>query len=208
MKECNRSVLQPFLDEIQVWTSKTKIDVVLPTAFVEDDKVYNTGFWFTPNGNHQFYKLGLTESEKKFFSIPPSKTQKIFQKGDYNFGILICYEAEHQPWTYFTKDSVDIILWPGYWGWTPEMEWSAQRDVDKINPIFQNMTQWQCPLLQSNFAKNNLVGHNGPGPEGLSFILSSDNELVYKGPHLKEDGIVVKLKKEGLKVKILDCRSL
>lgn len=196
MRECTRPVLQNFLDDIQKWTTKTGIDVVLPTALVEDDKVFNSGFWFKGNECQQFFKVGLTESEKKFFATP-SHTQKVFEVKGYKFAVLICYEAEHEPWAYFEKDSVDAILWPGYWGWTLDEEWNSHRSPEKINPIFRNMKLWQRPLLQANFSKNDLEGHKTAGPEGLSHIINSDNTRLHRGPHLQDQGFIVKLEKQN-----------
>lgn len=208
MKDCTLEVLNPYIDEIQNWANTFDIEVVLPSAFVENDKVYNSGFWFKKNDYHQFYKLGLTESEKKFFSTPNFDTKKVFQVGDYRFGILICFEAEHSPWKYFSNGSVDAILWPGYWGWTQENKWELNRDDDRLNPIYQNMAEWKCPLLQSNFAKNNLDNHKGSGPEGLSFIINADNKLVHRGAHLREDGFIVRMNKKDGKVSIVDIQSV
>lgn len=198
MRECTRPALQNFLDDIQQWSLSTGIDVVLPTAFVEEDKVFNSGFWFKGAECQQFFKLGLTDSEKKFFATP-THTQKTFEVKDYKFAVLICYEAEHEAWTYFSKDSVDAILWPGYWGWTLNEEWEANRSPEKINPIFQNMLSWQRPLLQANFSVNDLEGHKTAGPEGLSYIINSDNTRLHRGPHLQSDGFIVHLdRKDGV----------
>lgn len=208
IRECTKSVLQPYLEEIQKLSAKAAMDVVLPTAIVEEGGIFNSGFWFKNEGRHQFYKLGLTDSEKKFFATPPAQSSKVFEKNGYRFGILVCYEAEHAPWTYFDDGTVDAILWPGYWGWTVEMGWSAYRDQDRANPIFQNMTHWKCPLLQANFANNNLGDGMTGGPEGLSYIVNTDNTLVHRGLHLKEDGFVVNLEKVHNRVTVNSCRQL
>lgn len=182
--------------------------MVLPTALVDEDKVFNSGFWFKQGQSQQFYKVGLTDSEKKFFAVPPPDSPKVFQKGNYRFGVLVCYEAEHAPWTYFEKDSVDAILWPCYWGWTLTSIWNAERDQDRKTPIFYNMVQWQCPLIQANFAKNNLEGHSAAGPEGLSYVIGADNKVVHRGPHLSEGGFVVTLERLSDGVSIKYCRPL
>lgn len=59
------------------------------------------------------------------------------------------------------------------------------------NPIFSNVGYWKVPLLQANFAFNDLEGFTGSGPEGLSFIISAENELLMRGPHRKEGGLIV-----------------
>jgi predicted amidohydrolase len=208
MRECTQGVLQPYLEEIQSWVDRTGIEVVLPTAIVENDKIFNSGFWFKNNEYQRFYKVGLTESEKKFFSLPLEPGLKVFRTKGYNLALLICFEIEHQPWAYFEKGEADAILWPGYWGWTLESRWEKNRDEGKPNPIFLNMNQWQLPILQANFAYNDLDGHQGAGPEGLSFIINHDNTLTYRGPHLKSDGFVVSLEKKQGKTLVSKCRGL
>ncbi len=195
MRECTTELLQPYLDKIAKWVDDTGIEVVLPTAFVEDGKIYNSGFWFKKKSYQRFYKLGLTESEKKFFSVPEKSSAKVFKIKDYNLGLLVCFEVEQQPWAHFQAGDVDAILWPGYWGWTTESVWEEKRDENRKNPIFANMHEWQVPLLQANFAYNDLEGHVGSGPEGLSYIVGHDNRLLHKGPHAKSEGFIVRLNK-------------
>lgn len=208
MRECTTDVLQPYLKQIASWVHETGIEVVLPTAMVEDSKIYNSGFWFKQNSSQKFYKLGLTDSEKKFFSVPEETSAKVFKIKDYNLGLLVCFEVELQPWTHFQSGEVDAILWPGYWGWTTESTWEEKRDEARANPIFANMKEWQVPLLQANFAYNDLDGHKGAGPEGLSFIVNHDNTLMYKGPHAKSEGFVVRLQKSEGRTVVESISSL
>lgn len=208
MRDCSRSVLRPYLDAIQNWTNQTNIEVILPTAFHEDNKVYNSGFWFKVGGVSTFYKIGLTESEKKFFSVPTNDNKKVFEIKDFKFVILVCFEAQHEPWLYFKNGDADAILWPGYWGWTFEDKWEENISSDKPNLIYQNMTNWKIPLLQSNFAFNDIDGHIGAGPEGLSLIVSHDNKPYYRGPHLKSDGFIVNLSKISGKAIVTNCIEL
>lgn len=205
MKECTDAVLNPYVEKVQSWVNRTGIEVVLPTAIVESEKVFNSGFWFKENECERFYKIGLTDSEKKFFSVPADERSKVFKIKGYNVAVLICFEIEHGPWTYFEKEQVDAILWPGYWGWKLEDTWTEKREQEKLNPIFKNMTAWQIPILQSNFACNDLDGHTGAGPEGLSFVVNSNNELIRKGAHLKSAGFIVSLDKVNGKTIVIGC---
>jgi predicted amidohydrolase len=208
MKDSTRLVLYPFLNKIQTWTNRTGIEVVLPTAIVDDAKIYNSGFWFKQGESYPFYKIGLTKSESGFFSLPIAKTKKVFEIKGFNLAVLICYEAEHEPWRYFQAGDADAILWPGYWGWTLESEWQETRVASTPNPIFANIKTWNMPLIQANFALNDLEGHTGSGPEGLSFVISSDNKLLYRGAHLKHDRFLVRLSKTNGKTTVSDCLSI
>ncbi len=208
MRECTLDKLQPFLDEIHNWTKRTGIEVILPTAVVKNSLVYNSGWWFSMNEARQFYKLGLTDSEKKFFSIPKIPGPKVFEIKGFRFSVLICYEVENAPWTYFQPYEVDAILWPGYWGWDLESKWEPEHSTGKPNPIFSNVANWKSPLLQSNFAFNDLEGHTSAGPEGLSYIIDASNKLIWRGPHKKVGGTLVTLEKTDGSVSVINCETV
>ena len=200
--------MSPYLAKIQNWVNQSGIEVVLPTAVAEEEKVFNSGYWFTHNGRERFYKTGLTDSEKQFFSVPENPGSKIFQTKGYKLAVLICYEMEHEAWTYFQPGQADVLLWPGYWGWTIEDTWGSTKNQDKPNTIFSNMSEWKMPILQSNFAYNDLNGHKGAGPEGLSFVINEKNKLIYKGSHLKAEGFIVQMNKVNGKTIVLKCSDL
>lgn len=208
MRDCTEEILTPYIVKIQNWVKQTGIEVVLPTAIVENEKIFNSGYWFKENEHQRFYKAGLTDSEKKFFSLPLGSSSKVFQVKNYNLVVLICFEIEHAPWTYFESGSADAILWPGYWGWTVEDKWAEEKQQGKLNHVFINMASWQMPILQSNFAYNDLDGHKGAGPEGLSFVIDQDNKHIFKGPHLEKNGFIVSLYKINNRTAITNCRSL
>lgn len=129
----------------------------------------------------RFYKLGLTDSEKGFFSLPQEETKKVFRIKSYNIAILICFEAQVSPWEFFGKGEADLILWPGYWGWEKHDTWNKHKKDDELNLIFQNMEEWRKPLIQANFAFNDLSDHRDSGPHGLSMFVNSDNTLFSQG---------------------------
>ena len=208
MRECSKEILAPYILKIQNWVRQTGIEVVLPTAIVENEKIFNSGYWFKENEHQRFYKTGLTDSEKSFFSLPSDFSPKVFQVKDYSLALLICFEIEHAPWTYFRDGSADLILWPGYWGWTIEDKWANEKQQGKPNQVFINMATWQIPILQSNFAYNDLDGHKGAGPEGLSFVIDQDNKNIFKGPHLEKNGFIVSLNKINNRTVVTNCRSL
>lgn len=207
MKECTSDLLRPYLDQIQKWSTESGVQVILPTAIANENKVYNSGFWFADKSRKQFYKLGLTDSEKNFFSIPENETQKVFEINGLKFGLLICKEAQQDPWQYMPSEEIDFIIWPGYWGWTKNCKWQAVTD-EKNNLVFENLMTWKAPVIQANFAFNDLGGHSGAGPEGLSMVVNADNELVFQASHLKESGFVVKLEKRNSRTAILECWEL
>lgn len=208
IQQCTEEVLSPYLEKIQAWSNFTGINVVLPTAFVRNEKIYNSGYWFNRNEVTQFYKIGLTESEKKFFSIPENKGLKVLPINNFNLALLICFEAEHAPATYFKKHEVDIILWPGYWGWTPEEDWNENEKKENKHTIYSNMNEWKIPLIQSNFSMNDLGDQRVSGPQGLSHVINNDNIMIYRGGHLKDEAFIVNLVKVNNKTIVASCSTL
>lgn len=177
IKDSTLDVLKPYLDKVGNWSKQNGVTVFLPTAF-KSDSVYNSGFIFQDGDMVQFYKLGLTASEKQFFSIPQIPTSKVFNVKGCRIGLLICFEAEMNPYEFFKKGSVDLILWPGYWGWTKEDSWCPTKNNGEENKIFKNMNEWKIPIIQSNFAFNDLDDYRASGPHGLSMFIDSDNQLA------------------------------
>ncbi len=185
IKECTLDLVRDYLSEIEKWSKDHNKFVILPTAIV-DQKIYNTGFIFGNNMIERFYKLGLTDSEKTFFTVPEVSTKKIFCIKEYKVAILICFEAQMDPWTYFKEGEADLILWPGYWGWEKEDSWHDFKREGEPNLIHQNMKKWRRPLIQSNFAFNDLEDHRSSGPHGLSMFIDKDNSLFFQAEADKE----------------------
>lgn len=113
-------------------------------------------------------------------------------------------EAQQPAYTHFTPGGVDLILWPGYWGWTQADSWGASAQGEKPNLVYENMASWKLPLIQSNFAYNDLGDDKKTGPEGLSVVVDANNILRYQGEYHKEAGFIVSLDQST----ILDCASL
>ncbi|MGZ3769778.1 MAG: carbon-nitrogen hydrolase family protein [Bdellovibrio sp.] len=207
MKDCTVNYLRPYVEQIQQWSSLSDIQVILPTAVVDENKIYNSGFWFNGKSRTQFYKLGLTDSEKKFFTTPEHETQKVFKIKNFRCGLLICKEAQEEPWRYIAQGEVDFLIWPGYWGWTTNCKWQAVTD-EKRNLVFENSLIWKAPLIQANFAYNDFGGTPVAGPEGLSMVVDSDNALFFQGDHRRESGFIVQLENRQNKTVVKSCKSL
>lgn len=199
IKECTPELLAPYLEKVERWSFENNKVVILPTAIFDGD-IYNTGFVFCQGQRSQFYKVGLTESEKKFFSLPKNSTQKVFEIDGLKIGILICYEAQMEPWQFFNEGEVDLILWPGYWGWKEDDEWAELKKEGEENLIFKNMKQWKVPLIQSNFAYNSPEITSSTRPSGLSFFIDEENELVARGSFKKESCHLLTFSPETQKV--------
>jgi hypothetical protein len=60
------------------------------------------------------------------------------------------------PWEFFKDGEVDVVLWPGYWGWEQGEEWNESCQA----------SQWKVPLIQANFAFNDVGDERTRGPHG------------------------------------------
>lgn len=85
------------------------------------------------------------------------------------------------PWHSFDQGQVDIILWPGYWGWEKGDSWQEFKKDGEINLVYRNMNLWQRPLIQANYAFNDLSDSRNLGPHGMSMFIQSDNSLSGMG---------------------------
>lgn len=205
MRERTLAQLEPYLTQLQTWTLQTGIDVVLPTGVADGERVYNSGFVLSQGSRQQLFKLGLTPSEQRFFSAPAA-SPKVFETLGLRYAVLLCMEAQQPPWTYFKRGEVDLVLWPGYWGWTLEDTWSPLKSDGAPDLVFEHQRAWQVPLLQANFSRNALDDARSSGPQGLSVVVDADGELVGRGAH-GEDGVWVvtlELTAQGARVRQLE----
>ena len=194
--ECTLESISSYLEELQNWSKINNKMIILPTA-LKEDKIYNTGFIFHNDETERFYKIGLTESEEKFFSIPENYKKKVHELKGYKFIPLICLEAQLEYDLYFKKGDVDFVLWPGYWGWKEKDKWESLKSDGDENPVYTNVTNWSVPLIQSNFAYNDLGGGKENGPHGLSIVVDKNNELVYRSSFDRQECFLVELDKEN-----------
>ncbi len=201
--ECTLDLISPYLDEIKNWSIENKKMVILPTALNEEN-IYNTGFVFQENQVERFYKIGLTESEKKFFSVPDNYNKKVYKLKGYKFIPLICLEAQLDSELYFSHGEVDFILWPGYWGWEEKDKWEALKTDGEENLVYANSSKWSVPLIQSNFAYNDLGDGREKGPHGLSIVVDGKNKLAYRASFEQQECFLVELNK----AEINRCYSL
>ncbi len=200
--DCTFESISSYLNEISNWSRENDKTVILPTA-LREDKIYNTGFTFQSGKMDRFYKIGLTESEKKFFSIPDNYKKQVYELNGYKIILLICFEAQLvQP--LISHGNIDFILWPSYWGWEPKDKWKSQKTDGEENLVFTNLSKWSVPLIQSNFSYNDIGDDRAKGPHGLSVVVDKENKLVHRGSFEQQECFVVELNKK----EINGCYSL
>jgi len=196
MRDVTDEVLRPMLEDFLNISNTDGIAILLPTG-IKKGEIYNTGFYFNNNEIKQFYKIGLTDSEKKFFSAPSNYQKEIFEIKSFKFFTLICMEAQESAYKYFKPDDVDFIVWPGYWGWKKNDTWNKIKSDGEECLVFENMTRWQIPLIQANFAYNDFSDARSDGPHGMSMIVNSDNSLFNTGAIDQESCLIVDLEKKS-----------
>lgn len=189
MKKCSMGFLEPFLNQIREISLQENVTVVLPSAYVEMRKIYNAIFIFDSNQMSIQYKIGLTESEQRFFSVPENAHSKIFTTKGIRIGVLVCFEAQMSPYSFIKEGEVDLILWPGYILSGHKKDW----DNLENNEVYQNMNNWKVPLIQSNFSFNDLSIGKDLGPDGHSIVLDKNNNLVKRGKYQNNDIIITNL---------------
>jgi len=192
IKECTYDVVKGYLEELSRWSKINNKIIVLPTA-LKDGDVFNSGFIVTSEKIEQFYKVGLTVSEKSFFSTPESYRKQIFKVKNYHYLPLICLEAQEDTDQYFDAYDVDFILWPGYWGWEKKSRWESLNQDGSDNEVYLNVEKWKTPLIQCNFAYNNSTDGRVNGPHGLSVVIDSKNRLRYRASFEKEECFIVEI---------------
>lgn len=208
MKNCTEEFLAEYLNEVQAWVNHNQTSVLLPTAFAKENRIYNSIYCFQPGSRKQFFKTGLTPSEKDFFSVPEDASKKIIEVNGLRMAVLICREVQDKPWEHFSEGEADVILWPGYWGWVKEDQWTEVLSTGEENTALKNMKSWRIPLIQSNFAFNDLKDFKGPGPIGKSVVVDSSNQLLFQGAYHEEQVFIVDLQKDNNKVDVLNCYSI
>lgn len=194
------------VEEIKEWTRHGSATVVLPTAWPENFGVLNAGF-ILRNGRilGEFFKEGLTESERQLFMVPKRENGRMFSVRGVRFAMLICAEAQKRAWEYFDQGSADVILWPGYWRWKKEDCWSSKSRNKENDLVHMNVRLWRVPLLQANFCFNDKSDQRKLSPEGRSVIIDGANCHRHSAPALKSSGSIVELVQEGDGARVLKC---
>jgi len=108
----------------------------------------------------------------------------------------------------FKSERVDLDVFPecNLSGFSAKMK---ECTSDLLQLYLDQVQQWSADSgVQANFAFNDLGGHTGAGPEGLSMVVNADNNLVFQASHLRESGFVVKLEKWNNKTDVLECWEL
>ncbi len=167
------------------WSERNEALIILPSAYVGNDGQIINGGWLV-NGplTEPFYKVGLTESEKRFFASVASPGKRSFKIRGVDCALVICREIDDPSNTYV--NSPDLVIWPGYYNWltTP---WQQPEGAARLNTA----SNWGVPLIQCNWAKN--VGTNSAAAPSGGSVVAIGDELVDQDLYHVESASIIEI---------------
>jgi len=155
---------------------KYRIGAVIPTSIRQKSSFYNGSIVVGKDGEviEVLCKRGLTPAEESFFSIPQKK-KRVFSFQGFRFALIFCREIEDAK-ELLGQESIDAILWPGYWGWDDDWEWN---DKEPWTRLLQEVASFcQCPIIQANFLGDNAIKNTDGSTLGGSVAVSEKGELI------------------------------
>lgn len=202
-------LLDPYIDRARALATELGLVVVLPTAYeVEPGQVENRGYWIGSGHDEHFAKTGLTESELSFFSKPAGAGARVVELDGARIGVVVCREVADAPAELFGEGAeLDVLLWPGYWRWDPEVDWCRGGGGELMDGAYDLVDRYRAPLIQSNFCYNNGDDDRAKGPDGRAVVVSADNKLVHLGSELRASGVLVELEL-AQRASVVSCRDV
>ncbi|MBT3570182.1 MAG: carbon-nitrogen hydrolase family protein [Opitutae bacterium] len=155
---------------------KYRIGAVIPTSIRQNNSFYNGSIVVDTEGEliEVLCKRGLTSAEEAFFSVPQKK-KRVFSFQGFRFALIFCREIEDAK-ELLGQESLDAILWPGYWGWDEDWEWD---DKEPWTRLLQEVASFcQYPIIQANFLGDNAIKNSDGSTLGGSVAVSEKGELI------------------------------
>lgn len=202
-------LLDPYIDRARAFATELGIVAVLPTAYeVEPGWIENRGYWIGSGYDERFAKTGLTESEQRFFSKPACAGARVIELDGARIGVVVCREVADAPAELFGEGvELDVLLWPGYWRWDPEVDWRRGGGGELMDGAYDLVARYNAPLIQSNFCYNGGDDARAAGPDGRAVVVSAENKLVHQGPKARASGVLVELEL-AQRVSVVSCRDV
>lgn len=83
---------------------------------IENDRLYNRGFFVTPGGDAFFYdKRHLFRMGDENKNFTPGKKQLIVSYKGWNICLIICYDLRFPVWSRNTGKAYDLLICPANW---------------------------------------------------------------------------------------------
>ena len=172
---------------------KYRVGAVIPTSICQKSSFYNGSIVVGKDGKviEVLCKRGLTPAEESFFSIPQKK-KRVFSFQGFRFALIFCREIEDAQ-ELLGQESIDAILWPGYWGWDENWEWN---DKERWTRLLQKVANsCRCPIIQANFLGDNAIKNSDGSALGGSVAVSEKGELIGRSVPRQSTPLLVTLSK-------------
>ncbi|MBT6850752.1 MAG: hypothetical protein HOA16_06095 [Opitutae bacterium] len=112
--------------------------------------------------------------------------------------MIFCREIEDAK-ELLGQESLDAILWPGYWGWDEDWEWD---DKEPWTRLLQEVASFcQCPIIQANFLGDNAIKNSDGSTLGGSVAVSEKGELMGRSTPRQSTPLLLTLSKIAEKSK-------
>jgi predicted amidohydrolase len=174
--DLSEDVMQQAFGRALKLCKKHRIGAVIPTSIRQKSCFYNGSIVVGKDGEviEVLCKRGLTPAEESFFSIPKKK-KRVFSFQGFRFALIFCREIEDAK-ELLGQESIDAILWPGYWGWDEDWEWNNKEPWTRL---LQEVASFcRCPIIQANCLGDNAVKNSDGSTLGGSVAVSEKGELI------------------------------
>ncbi|HDY7536869.1 TPA: carbon-nitrogen hydrolase family protein [Vibrio vulnificus] len=139
-----------YISDIKRISSDKNIIVGIGLPILNDGKVYNSYLIIDGDNVYRWDKIGLTDSEYKYFTS--GKNKPIVTLRGIDTSVVFCREVDDYE-DLFLVDNVDLILWPSYIG-TSDREnttgYTNQYNISKNSLKVAEM--YSSTLIQSNWS--------------------------------------------------------
>jgi N-carbamoylputrescine amidase len=175
VEEYNHTFQSEALKEICDFVKRSKISVILPMEWKDDNGLHLVAFVIDENGEVLGYQTkNQIDPEEDFFGYVPGEGRKIFEIGNVKFGIVICHEGWRYPETvrWAARQNASIVFHPQFTG-------------EVNNPDFYNNAM-VCRSLENNiyFASVNYALKNQQSTTSL--ISPFGDRLAKAQPEIEE----------------------
>lgn len=150
---------------------------------VDSSSVYNSFYCFKPDGETACWwdKIGLTESEQRFFQHGDSRPT--IEIEGMTLSVVLCREIldVHDVTELLSGKGVELVLWPSYIGWNLGEAEQLRSDAAYYHEAKELAKTLGAAVVQCNWAN----GTNVPEETGLggSIVISKEGGEIYHAPY-------------------------
>ncbi|WP_104398667.1 carbon-nitrogen hydrolase family protein [Vibrio penaeicida] len=150
---------------------------------VDASSVFNSFYCFKPDGEIACWwdKIGLTESEQRFFHHGDSRP--VIEIEGVTLSVVLCREVldTREVTESLSGKGVELILWPSYIGWNLGEAEQLRSDAAYYHEAKELARTLGAAVVQCNWAN----GTNVPEETGLggSIVISKEGDEIYHAPY-------------------------